>query len=83
MASSFTLPEYFHKEQLQDVCINPVKDVNLFVRVFAPLFHISYRFIGEEPLDKVTAQYNCTIKEVCSQYGIKVMEIPRLNVGGG
>lgn len=75
--SSLTMPEYFRKDSLQEVLVNPAKDVEIFAQDIAPIFHISHRFVGEEPIDKVTAQYNKSIKEICPLYGVKVSEIPR------
>lgn len=81
--SNLTMPEYFNKDRLQEVIVNPTKDVEIFAKKIAPIFNISYRFVGEEPIDKVTAQYNRTIKEICPIYGIKVEEISRAKHGGG
>ncbi len=81
--SNLTMPEYFNKDALQDVVINPAKDVEIFAQDIAPIFHISHRFVGEEPIDRVTAQYNKSIKEICTLYGIKVSEVPRVRNAGG
>ena len=34
-------------------------DITLFASRIAPLFHITKRFAGEEPLDPVTRDYRC------------------------
>lgn len=80
--SNLTMPEYFNKDTLQEVMVNPAKDVEIFAQVIAPLFHIAHRFVGEEPIDKVTAQYNRSIKEICPLYGVEVSEIPRMKIAG-
>lgn len=80
--SCMTLPEYFSKDSLQEVIVNPIKDVEIFAQNIAPIFNVSCRFIGEEPIDKVSAQYNRTIKEICPKYGIEVEEIPRKRYRG-
>ncbi len=36
------------------------------------------RFVGEEPIDKVTRQYNLQMKDKLPQYNIMYDEIPRL-----
>ena len=80
--SSYTMPEYFRKEDLQDVLINPAKDVSIFGEMIAPVLHISRRFVGEEPFDTVTEQYNACMKKILPEYGVEVVEIPRLQKGG-
>ena len=79
--SSFTFPEYFMKEDLQDEKIYMKKDLILFGSRIAKELDISVRFVGEEKTDKVTNQYNIQMKEILSQYGISVVEIPRLKLG--
>lgn len=81
MISALTFPEYFIKEQQQDIKINPVSDVQLFARNIAPRLHISIRFVGTEPKDKVTNQYNDTLREQLPCYGITLKEVERLNCG--
>lgn len=80
MISALTFPEYFIKEQQQNIKINPVSDVQLFGRRIAPRFHISIRFVGTEPKDKVTDQYNDTLREQLPFYGICLKEVERLNL---
>ena len=77
MISSLTFPEYFIKEQMQNVKINPVADVQMFAKYIAPRFNVSIRFVGTEPKDKVTEQYNRSLKELLPAYGIQLIEIPR------
>lgn len=80
--SSYTLPEYFRKDDLQDVIIDPTRDVALFAKYIAPELNITKRFVGEEPFDTVTRQYNECMKEILPQTGIELIEIPRLNIEG-
>ena len=75
--SKNTFPEYFDKEKLQNESINPVMDLSIFGKWIAPALNISIRFVGTEPKDRVTNQYNMTMKEVLKDYGITVCEIPR------
>lgn len=42
---------------------------------------ISIRFVGEEPNDHITNQYNSYMKEKLPLYGVKLIEIPRLKKG--
>jgi len=80
--SSLTFSDYFNKSELQDRTIDPSMDVSLFGKEIAPKLNITVRFAGEEPLDKVTKQYNDTMKRVLPSYGIEFIEIPRKEFGG-
>lgn len=75
--SATTFPEYFNKSQLQEVVIDFSKDVTVFAKSIAPKLNISVRFVGEEPMDKVTRAYNRKMEEILPMYGIKFVEIPR------
>lgn len=80
--SSLTFTEYFEKSELQDRVIDSSMDLNLFGQKIAPCLDIKARFVGEEPFDMVTKQYNETMKSILPQYGIEVVEIPRKEQGG-
>ncbi len=80
--SAKTFKEYFNKESLQEQTIDASLDVALFGREIAPSLDISIRFAGEEPLDKVTAQYNAEMRHLLRQYDVKFVEIPRLRREG-
>lgn len=75
--SSDTFPEYFMKEELQDAEINAYKDIESFALNIAPLWGITDRFFGEEPIDNVTRQYNEQMKLYLPQFYINAIEIPR------
>lgn len=78
MISSMTFAEYFQKDNLQDKQdVFPAKDIRLFGEFIAPRLNITKRFVGEEPLDKVTWQYNRAMKEILPDYGVELIEIPR------
>ena len=83
MISTLTFPEYFEKEAKQDVKIVPSKDVRLFGEAIAPTLGITKRFVGEEPFDKVTQQYNEAMKYILPDYGVDVVEIPRKTAKDG
>lgn len=80
--SSLTFSEYFNKTELQDRVIDSTLDVTLFAQEIAPCLNISVRFVGEEPFDKVTKQYNDTLRNILPLYGIKLIEIPRKEYNG-
>lgn len=77
--SNITFAEYFNKnlESVQKKRISAVYDVVIFARYIAPELNILYRFVGEEPFDKITKQYNRDMKKVLIPFGICVREIPR------
>ncbi len=75
--SSVTFPEYFEKNDLQDTSVNTTLDVRIFGQYIAPALNITVRFVGEEPFDSVTREYNRTMHEVLSDYGVELYEIPR------
>lgn len=80
--SKKTFPEYFIKETGEDMVLHTKQDIMTFAEKIAPQLGITHRFVGEEPLDIVTNQYNQTMKEILPKYGIKVVEISRKAVSG-
>ena len=57
-------------------------DCTVFAQCIAPPLHIRTRFVGQEPLDPVTAQYNAAMAALLPRHGVQVREIPRLEVDG-
>ncbi len=55
-------------------------DVYIFGEVVAAGLGIQYRFVGEEPLDRVTRAYNETLKRILPVFDVTVVEIPRITV---
>lgn len=80
--SSLTFEEYFNKAELQDKVVDTSLDVVIFAKEIAPCLHITKRFVGEEPFDKVTKQYNEAMKRILPEYGIELIEIPRCKEDG-
>lgn len=76
--SSLTFSEYFNKSELQNRTVDASQDVLIFAREVAPCLHITKRFVGSEPFDTVTRQYNSEMKRELPKYGIEVIEIDRL-----
>ena len=79
--SNETFPEYFVKKSDEDLIENIEADVKLFAERISPALNISYRFVGEEPEDGVTNEYNMAMKRILPSYGIEVIEIPRKKQG--
>ena len=77
MISSLTFPGYFVKDNPEQADIDSTSDVEIFSRVIAPSLGISVRFVGEEPIDNVTREYNEKMKEILPLFGIELIEIPR------
>ena len=77
--SSITFPEYFIKGEMGDgsVELDMSMDLDIFMDYIAKGVGIQYRFVGEEPMDMVTRQYNESMKNKLPKAGIKVVEIPR------
>ncbi len=80
--STLTFSDYFNKAELQDRVIDSSTDVTLFAREIAPAIHASIRFVGTEPFDRVTRQYNETLSIILPKYGIEFEEISRIEKGG-
>jgi [citrate (pro-3S)-lyase] ligase len=80
--SALTFPEYFLKDALQEVRIDASADVLAFAKHVAPALGVTKRFVGREPFDAVTRQYNQTLKDVLPRYGIEVVEFPRREFKG-
>ncbi len=78
--SNATMPEYFTKEKSPNQIVCSVDDIEIFGAEIAPLFFITKRFVGEEPVDLVTRQYNEGMKRVLPKYGVELVEIPRLEM---
>lgn len=75
--SRMSFPEYFIKESDEDIVENVENDITFFAERIAPYLNIDYRFVGEEPNDMVTNEYNLAMKKILPKYGISLIEIPR------
>lgn len=75
--SQSTFSQYFEKDNVQEI-EDMDYDVQIFGEVVAKELGIKYRFVGEEPFDKVTKKYNETMHKILPLYGIEVIEIPRV-----
>ena len=80
--SQLTFNAYFQKEENNDIEIDPTNDVQLFATRIAPTLGITKRFAGDEPLDKITNQYNSTMKRVLPRFGLEFEVIKRKEEGG-
>ncbi len=78
--SKDTFAQYFEKETVQ-VIEGMDYDIRIFGEVVARHLGIQYRFVGEEPFDRVTGVYNETMKRILPEYDVRVIEIPRAACG--
>lgn len=75
--STVTFPGYFLKDTPEAVNLDTSLDVSIFGKYIAKAFHIQTRFVGEEPFDIVTRNYNESMKRILPLYGIRLVIIPR------
>jgi [citrate (pro-3S)-lyase] ligase len=81
MISRATFPTYFLKEAGEAAAVHAALDADLFARHIAPSLRITRRYVGEEPLDPLTAQYNAALMGRLPQSGVAVTIIPRRTDG--
>jgi [citrate (pro-3S)-lyase] ligase len=80
--SVMTFPEYFSKDANRDATVDCTADITIFAEKIAPCLNITKRFVGGEPFDPVTRQYNGAMKDILPAYGIEVVEYERLETDG-
>ncbi len=74
--SNKTFTQYFDKENVDSVD-DLSYDLHVFGEVIAKQLGITHRFIGTEPMDNLTNEYNRAIKRILPEYGIEVVEVSR------
>lgn len=77
LISHATFPDYFLKDKAAASDKAAELDLKIFAEYFRDAFHITKRFVGEEPFSPVTKAYNEQMKRLLPGYGIQVTEIPR------
>ena len=80
LISSATFPTYFLNDRENASQIQCLLDIEIFVKYYAQRFNIDTRYVGTEPLSAMTNQYNIALKKFLPPYGIKLKEIPRLEL---
>lgn len=81
--SQLSFPSYFIKKADTISRAQAELDLDIFCRNIAPSLGAVRRFVGTEPVDALTAQYNELMKEILPLHGIEVVEIPRMTDAGG
>lgn len=82
MVSSATFPTYFIKDKDRVTEIFCELDLRLFGEKIAPALGISRRYVGTEPISAGTRLYNEAMQARLPEYGIEVIELPRMEFGG-
>jgi len=79
LVSPATFPTYFMKEnpQVNKLDASCELDIKIFINYFSKNLKINKRFVGTEPLDFTTAQYNKAMHKALPQHGVEFSEIPR------
>lgn len=80
--SSATFPDYFFKNKTEAALAGARLDAALFAERIAPRCGIKTRFVGEEPLDPMTAGYNDALRAELESRGVSVRVVPRRTFGG-
>ncbi|MBU5669834.1 [citrate (pro-3S)-lyase] ligase [Peptoniphilus sp. MSJ-1] len=80
--SKNTFPTYFYKDEKTILKAYSELDTKIFGRYFAKALNIKKRFVGTEIKDVVTKNYNETMKKILPQYGVELIEIPRIESDG-
>ncbi len=75
--SNSTFPSYFLKEQKIINDTYAKLDATIFAEYIAKNLNIKKRFLGDEPIDLATKNYNENIEEIFAKYFIDVEIIPR------
>lgn len=81
LISQATFPSYFLKEETAVCEAHARLDVTVFSRIAKEL-GITTRFVGQERDSIVTAVYNRIMHEQLAHAGIRVREIPRMQIEG-
>ena len=73
--SNLTFPDYFLKDN--NIIIDSSLDIEIFVQYICKTLNIKKRFVGSEPFDNTTYQYNEQLKSKLKLYNIELIELSR------
>jgi len=79
--SKNTFPTYFYKDEKTVLKAYSELDTKIFGSYFVKALNIKKRFVGSEDKDLVTKNYNDTMKKILPNYGVELVEIPRIKSG--
>lgn len=80
LISAASFPTYFLKEKSRIMEDQAELDCTLFAEKIAPPLRITQRFVGSEPLDPMTNEYNTQMQKVLPAHGIQVVCVPRFEI---
>lgn len=78
LISSATFPTYFLKDKASAEDVHCLLDIAVFTQYFVPKFGITRRYLGTEPLCRVTNRYNELLTEQLPQSGVELRILERL-----
>jgi len=78
--SNASFPGYFLKKKEDEVLSQAQIDAGIFGKYFCPKFNIKNRYVGEEPTDYVTNQYNKALKKQLGKFEVNLHIIERLKI---
>ena len=76
--SAATFPSYFIKQASDAATAQIELDLDITARHIAPALGATVRFVGSEPVDELTRNYNEAMKTILPKHGIEVVEMPRI-----
>ena len=79
--SSATFPSYFLRDEDAAIRAHAALDLTIFTRIAAAV-NISTRYVGDEPISRVTALYNEIMTKKLPELGIGCVVVPRLEKNG-
>lgn len=80
--SAATFPSYFIKQANDAANAQIELDLDITARHIAPALGATVRFVGSEPADELTHNYNEAMKSILPKQGIEVVEVPRIAKDG-
>ncbi len=78
MISSATFPSYFLKDDVDVDAESMELDLKIFVKYFMPILNIKVRYVGTEPFNILTRNYNQAMKDILPN----LVEIERMKFNG-
>lgn len=80
MISPAVFPTYFLKDNAQIEKVSCALDIGIFGKYIAKALSITKRFVGSEPADVVTSEYNRKLSEKLPEMGIELIEFERFSI---
>ena len=80
--SRATFPSYFLKQASDASRVHAALDATLFAMQLAPRLRITRRYVGSEPLDALTRQYNHALADILPAHGVEIHILERLASDG-